>query len=94
MAEVLTEPGFIGEDPAETPFVKKAEKLGGGKTRVRLLIKKKLSNPIPKSKILQEPALSKLKIITAPQGTNFALSAEQSQLMDQLIDAPHQLNIW
>jgi hypothetical protein len=95
IAELLAEPGLLPFDPEEERFVKKPEKFVGKESRVRAAIKQVLRKPLYKSAFLAEPHLANLRIITAPQGSNFLLTPEQAQLLDQLIAlSSRQPQIW
>lgn len=84
IAEVLTEPRPLPEEPCEKPFILQPEKLKE-RPAVRIFIKQVLDKPVTRAMILENPILKNLTIITAPQGTNFSLTVEEADLIRKLI---------
>jgi hypothetical protein len=91
---VLTYPGTFPDEPCEEPFIKKPEKYKKERPSVRLSIKRVLESPVSMAIILENPVLKNLKIITQPQGTNFPLTPEQAGVLEKLIGAPIEPQIW
>jgi len=88
VAEVLTDPGELNEEPCDKPFIKKPEKFEKATPDVRLSIIQVLERPVTRAMILAIPELKDLRIIKAPLGTNFLLTPEQAKILDNLINQP------
>jgi 5-methylcytosine-specific restriction protein B len=62
------------------------DKFSGKKLSVRLQIERVLPTAISRETIRRDPAFANLSILRAPQGTNFAVTPEQAEALDQLIE--------
>lgn len=86
IATVVTEPRRERDDERSLAFIKSSEKFSGDQVRVWLKVDRVLSNQLGRSTLLQHPQLRSLQIISAPQGTNFLVTAEQAEALKALID--------
>lgn len=78
LAIVTEGPSEFEEYPEETKFNRDTEKFTGVKLRVRLRLERTFDPPVPKSRLVSTPALSRMRIIVAPQGTNFAVTDDEA----------------
>lgn len=84
-ATVLTEPSLLPENPKESVFYLDKTRFEETKLRVRIRFNKVLQNRLTKATFQQHPVLNSLTILRAPFGTNFQVTLEQAQALDQLI---------
>gem|GEM_PF-4634492 len=69
----------------EKPFVRQPDQFDETTRRVVLSIDKVLTEPITRDQLLSHKTLSKMKIIRAPQGTNFLLRSEEIAALKELV---------
>ena len=93
LATVLDNPSERLELEAETEFDREPSKFSGARLRVRLHIDKRISPPIPRTLIAAEPRLKNMRIITAPQGTNFPVTPEEAETLMDLINKHNQTDV-
>jgi MoxR-like ATPase len=73
-------------EPAEVlPFIKEPKKFEGERPRVRLRILQALDPIVTREEIASHVELSKLSIIQQPQGTNFPVSREEAEVLEDLV---------
>ena len=82
---VTSEPKKMPDDQGSKQFVLSQKTFKDMELRVTVQIDKVLSNPIPKEVLINHPVLASLTILKSPQGTNFALTAEQADAIMKLI---------
>jgi EVE domain-containing protein len=87
-AHVLTDPAEITDRDEEQQFVRDAKKFDGLQRRVVLRIDRVLEHPLLRKILLLDPVLSKMQVITQPRGTNFVVTPEQAERIDQLLSEP------
>jgi 5-methylcytosine-specific restriction protein B len=70
--------------------VKDQSKFSGLQPRVHLRIDKVLESRLRKADMLNDPILSKLRVIANPRGTNYPVSTEEAQKLNALMDLTTQ----
>jgi 5-methylcytosine-specific restriction protein B len=84
-AHVVADPTEISIREQEQPFVRNAEKFDGLQTRAVLRIDHVLARPLLRKNLLTDPILGKMQVIAQPRGTNFVVTAEQAERIEQLL---------
>lgn len=84
---VITVPNEMGLAEGELEFVVHQENLPRAELRCRIGIGKVFSPHLLRSTIQAKPRLASLSILVAPQGTNFPVTPEQADAIDQLLQA-------
>jgi hypothetical protein len=85
-AHVVTDPADIPMRDQERQFVRNAEKFDGLQTRVVLRIDRVLDRPLLRKNLLKDPVLSKLQVIAFPRATNYEVTAEQAERIEQMLN--------
>jgi MoxR-like ATPase len=83
--QVVSDPAELEAAPAEAKFVKNEDKFGEKFLGVRVRIDQVLDPPVGRDAIRKEPTLANLSILRAPQGTNFAVTREETNSIERLI---------
>jgi hypothetical protein len=85
ITRVESEPSMMSESIAERKYwLDESDHLIENRVRLSIL-KKLLNNPLLKEKLKNIPGLSRLSILTQPQGTNFPVSVSEWEILYQLI---------
>ena len=84
LAEVLEQPRTQDEPPEQIPFIRQGERFAGARLRVRLGSVKVIDPMIPRSYLRSRPDLASLTILRCPRGTNFRLSREEAEVLEEL----------
>lgn len=87
---VLTEPKEMPDFYESRPFYMDADKFEGEKLRTVVRIDRVLSPPIPRDVFVDHPILHDMTILRSPLGTNFRLTPEQADALDELVAGPPQ----
>lgn len=87
VAEVTAPVAPRPDDAASLPFQREPTRFEGDKPRVILAIRRVLAERLPRSRLLNDPALASLAFLRAPQGTNFAISEAHEQAIEALLQA-------
>jgi hypothetical protein len=86
VAKVTDKPSLRPEAEAEIPFVRKRpERFEGEKLRVQLNVVKVLTHVVTRDRIQSNPGLANLSILKQAQGTNFAVTQREGELLDELL---------
>lgn len=85
IATVLTDPADLAQDDEQKKFNRRSEKFDAVQPRVRLSIDHVLADRIKRQILLDHPILGELRILKAAQGTNFSLTDEQTEALDDLV---------
>lgn len=90
VTQILSNPDFQSETEAERRYwLRDAEDLTELRVKMKL-ITNLAGNPITRDEIKRVSGLEELSIIKSPKGTNFKVSADEWQLIGELI-AKHQV---
>src|SRR5207302_3282244 len=84
-AEVLDEVREREELEQETRFIRNAEKLEGAQPRVNLRRLRVVDPILSRAQIRSTPALTNLSILRQAQGTNFPVTPEEAEALDDLL---------
>ena len=84
-SEILNQPKTMPMEELEKPFIKLPEWFKEEALRVPIRIDRVLKEPLLKETLIKHPTLSAISILKAPQGSNFALTAEQAASLKELI---------
>lgn len=84
VAHTLSEPKSMQMYESENPFVRKPERFSEIATRVPISINRVLEKPILKETLSNHRALSNLRILKAPYGSNFSLTDKQAASLREL----------
>jgi len=84
-ASVLSDPQPMKQLDEEKRFSLSDDKFAGLQPRVRIRIERVLPARIERTSLLEDPVLGSLTVLTAPQGTNFAVTKEQAEALNGLI---------
>jgi 5-methylcytosine-specific restriction protein B len=90
IATIVTEPAKIEFPEQENPFVRGKEKFAGLHTAVTIRIDRVLSSRLSRKKLLEDPILKDLSVITFPRGTNFAVTSGQSKRIAEVLGEENQ----
>lgn len=85
MGKAISNPEIGPDNEEALKFAKDRDAFKVNELRIMVQISKVLSKPILKEQIAKNPKLSEITILKAPQGTNFALSKEEAEIMYQLL---------
>jgi AAA domain (dynein-related subfamily)/EVE domain len=87
VAEVLEKP-TIRPEPAESRrFQREVGKLEGDRLRVLIRVLGIVDPPISRQEAQEHPELKSLSILMQPQGTNFAVTPREAEILEDLITA-------
>jgi hypothetical protein len=82
----ITEPArMLPEPPEQLPFARVAEVFAGDRLRARLKVLRVIEPVIPRQSIVVSPQLHALGVLRCSRGTNFRLSLDQWQALNDLI---------
>lgn len=85
VAQVLDEPSERDLPDESRSFVRDTKKLGGVQARVRIRVSELVEPRLSKSAVSGHPKLAELAILKAPQGTNFAVTPDQAEVLEDLL---------
>ena len=85
MGTVLTDPQIMKQNPNAEPYVRDREAFPEEHPRVRLQIDAVLSEPIDRNELMQHPILKNLTILKFANATNFMISNEQYNALNELV---------
>jgi len=85
VATVLSDPYYVPE--IDGGFISDKKKAEGKQQWVNLRIDYILPKRIRRDDLVDHPTLGSMQVIRRPQGTNFAVTKEQAQILDELIFA-------
>lgn len=86
VATVTTDPQPGEYLPEELEFIRESGAFSGPRVQVQLHLDRKLEVTLERSEIREDPRLSELQILKAPQGTNFPVSTAEAAALIELID--------
>jgi hypothetical protein len=92
VATVLTEPHEMIDSEPERQFERRPEALSGDSIGVRLRIDRVLSERILRQDLLRHPMLRELPIIRMPRQSNYRLTPEHVEALDELIEEESKPN--
>jgi hypothetical protein len=84
---VTTDPADIEQLEEEKQFDLAGDRFGGVQLRARVRVDRVLPAPLRRSTLLGHPVLSKLTVLTGPQGSNFSVTKEQEGALLALLDS-------
>lgn len=85
VATVMTEPGQIPPSEGEKPFLEDETKFAGLHTRVILHIERVLSSRLLRKDLMKDQVLAGLAVIKFPNATNFSLTPQQTERLEELV---------
>jgi hypothetical protein len=84
LAEVSEPAHLQAEPPEQLPFAKDAEAFAGNRFRAKLRILRIIEPLITRQAILSYQELASLDVLRCSRGTNFRLSQEETEVLDDL----------
>ncbi|MDX6602983.1 MAG: 5-methylcytosine-specific restriction enzyme [Solirubrobacterales bacterium] len=84
---ILTDPALLPSQEDEQ-FVVDSERFSGEQLRVRVSVDRVLESPIGRATLQQDPRLEGLGILTFPNATNYKLSDEEAEVLQELTNSP------
>jgi hypothetical protein len=94
VATVMTEPSQMAEREDGKPYAKDQSKFAGLQTRVILRVDRVLESRLARRELAKDGVLQTLGVITFPNATNFALTAEQTQRLEELLGMTTSVLKW
>lgn len=91
---ILTDPAILPEQEGKR-FIRDPEKFKGESLRVRLSIDRVLDVPLSREDLRVDPLLKDLKILKFANNTNYSLSPEEDDALQEMLDGeylPHPLD--
>ncbi len=86
ITELISDPGEFVESDAEKGYWIDSKNEEGIQFRVKMKVRKKLSELLTKEKIKGTEGLQDLSIVKMPRGTNFPVTPEQWEIIEKLIE--------
>ena len=87
VATVISDSAEIEASQAETRYFRNPEAFAGPRLRVRLRIDRSVLPPLLRSRLVVDPDLQSLTILTAPQGGAFSVQKRDADHLLQLLDS-------
>jgi len=85
LGTTMTDPAEMTEDEEAKKFIISEDKFKDLETRTVVQIDKVLDYPVKKSSLINHPILANLPNLKNPQGTNFTVTPDQDQALQELI---------
>ena len=84
-AVIETDPAVIPNSANSRRFEPQPDEFAGEEARVLLAIRDVLTSPISRAELLDNPILSGMQILKAPQGTNFPITEREVAELERLV---------
>ena len=82
---ILNDPEDLPENPAEMKFNLDRTRFSGPRLRVRIRVDQRVVPPLSRKQLLEHPVLKDLQVLAFANATNYVLSDEHYQMLEDLI---------